>query len=413
MASKFTELLKPLTIGPFTLRNGVIMSALTRSRSVPTNVPNDINLEYYVQRARGGAGLIISEGTLICHQGHVIQSVTSTQTDCSNSWIFRTEWPNAPGIWSQDQVAAWKRITDAVHAEGGLIFTQLWHLGRVCHPDAPEQKASGMPVYGPSSIAARGGKFRFLPGQPGHVTPVAVDDPRILINLYRQAAINAKEAGFDGVELHAANGYLVHQFLDSTSNKRTDVYGGSIENRARFGLEVLKELVSVWGSKRVAVRLSPTGGYNDVGMPLQENIDTFQYFISQADVLDLGYICLVRYIAAIDPKIDGMTSNASTGKLRATEHDVLKTYRPCIKKSPLFFNGGLTPEEADQLIAAKEIDAAAFGVLWIGHPDLAKRIEHGIPLDAKLDQKTFYGGGTQIPYEQQKKGYTDYPAARL
>lgn len=361
------------------------MSALTRSRSVPTNVPNDINLEYYTQRARGGAGLITTEGTLICQQG--------------------TEWQNAPGIWNQDQVVAWKRITDAVHTEGGLIFSQLWHLGRVSHPDAPEQKASGMPVYGPSAIAARGGKFRFLPGQPGYVTPVAIDDPRVLVDLYRQAAINAKEAGFDGVELHAANGYLVHQFLDSTSNKRTDVYGGSVENRARIGLEILRELVSVWGSKRVAVRLSPCGGYNDMGMPLQENIDTFRYFISQADVLDLGYICLVRYIPEFDPKIDGQH--------RATKHDVLKTYRPCIKKSLLLLNGSLTPEEADQLIAAKEIDAAAFGILWIGHPDLAKRIERGIPIDAKLDHKTFYGGGPHIPYEEQKKGYTDYPTARL
>lgn len=379
------NLLKPLKIGSLVLRNRVIMTALTRNRSVPTNVPNNLNLEYYVQRARGGAGLIITEGTLICQQG--------------------TEWQNAPGIWNQDQVAAWKRITDAVHAEGGLIFTQIWHLGRVNHPDAPQQKASGVPVYAPSAIAARGGKFRFLPGQPGYVTPVAVDDPRILIDQYRQAAINAKEAGFDGVELHAANGYLVNQFLDSTSNKRTDAYGGSIENRARFGLEILKEFVSVWGSKRVAVRLSPAGGYNDVGMPLQENIDTFRYFISQADVLDLGYIILVRHIAGLDPMIDG--------KHRSPKHDVLKTYRPCITNSPLFLNGELTPEEANQLIAANEIDAAAFGMLWIGNPDLAKRIEHGIPINVKPDPKTYYGGGPQIPYEEQKKGYTDYPAARL
>ncbi|KAG1725289.1 uncharacterized protein EDB91DRAFT_97344 [Suillus paluster] len=385
MASKFTKLLEPLTIGPLTLRNRVAMAALTRSRSVPTNVPNDINLEYYVQRARGGAGLITTEGTLICQQG--------------------TEWQNAPGIWNQDQVSAWKRITDAVHAEGGVIFNQIWHLGRASHPDAPEQKASGMPVYAPSDIAARGGKFRFLPGHPGYVTPVAIEDPRILIDLYKQAAINAKEAGFDGVELHGANGYLVHQFLDSTSNKRTDAYGGSIENRARFGLEILKELVSIWGSKRVAVRLSPAGGYNDMGMPLQENIDTFRYFISQADLLDLGYISLIRHIPAMDPEFDG--------NHRATKHDVLKTYRPCIKKSALLLNGDLTPEEANQLIVAKEIDAAVFGTLWIGHPDLAKRIEQDIPLDTKLDLKTLYGGGAQIPYEQQKKGYTDYPAARL
>lgn len=384
MASKFTKLLDPINIGPLTLRNRVIMSALTRSRSA-TNVPNDINLEYYAQRAHGGAGLITTEGTLICQQG--------------------SEWQNAPGIWNQAQILAWKRITDAVHAGGGVIFNQLWHLGRINHPDSPEQKASGMPVYGPSDVAARGGKFRFLPGQPGYATPIPVDDPRILIDLYKKAAINAKEAGFDGVELHGANGYLVHQFLDSTSNRRTDAYGGSVENRARFGLEILKELVAIWGSKRVALRLSPCGGYNDVGMPLQESIDTFRYFICQADSLDLGYVCLVRYISLFDPIIDG--------KHRATQHDVLKTYRPCINKSRLFLNGGLTPEEAERLIATKEIDAAVFGTLWISHPDLTKRLEHGIPLDGKLDPTTFYKLGPQVPIEQLRKGYTDYPAAKL
>ncbi|KAH7916106.1 hypothetical protein BJ138DRAFT_1140208 [Hygrophoropsis aurantiaca] len=362
------------------------MSALTRSRSVPTNVPNEINLEYYRQRARGGAGLITTEGTLIVQQG--------------------SEWQNAPGIWNNEQIAGWKKITDAVHEAGGLIFNQLWHLGRINHPDAPEQKASGQPVYAPTAKAARGGKFRFLPGVPGYVTPTAIDDPRILIDLFKQAAINAKEAGFDGVELHGANGYLVHQFLDSTSNERTDSYGGSIENRSRFGLEVLKELVSVWGSKRVAVRVSPAGGYNDMGMPLQENIDTFKYFISKADEMDLAYIALVRHMPAMDPVIDGKT--------RATQHDVLASYRPCIKKSALLLNGALTPEEANQLIASNQIDAAIFGQLWIGHPDLVKRIEQGIPLDAKLDYTTFYGHGPQVSMEDQKKGYTDYPtAARL
>ncbi|KAH7930067.1 FMN-linked oxidoreductase [Leucogyrophana mollusca] len=380
MASKLIE---PLSIGALTLRNRVIMSALTRSRSVPTNVPNGINLEYYTQRARGGAGLITTEGTLIVQQG--------------------SEWQNAPGIWSKEQIAAWKKITDSVHNEGGVIFNQLWHLGRVNHPDAPEQKASGQPVYAPSAIAARGGKFRFLPGQPGYVTPTAIDDPRIIIAQFRQAAINAKEAGFDGVELHGANGYLVHQFLDSTSNQRTDSYGGSIENRSRFGLEILKELVSIWGNKRVAVRLSPAGGYNDMGMPLQETIDTYQYFISKADELDLAYIALVRYMPAMDPTIDGKT--------RATQHDVLASYRPCVKNSALFLNGALTPDEASELVASKKIDAAIFGQLWIGHPDLAKRIEHGVPLDAKLDYTTFYGHGPQVSEEEQKKGYTDYPFA--
>ncbi|EGO00660.1 hypothetical protein SERLA73DRAFT_50406 [Serpula lacrymans var. lacrymans S7.3] len=378
-----SALLSPLAIGPLTLRNRVIMSALTRSRSAPTNVPNEVNLEHYVQRARGGAGLIVTEGVLIEQQG--------------------TEWQNAPGIWSQEQVAAWKKITSAVHAEGGLIFAQLWHLGRISHPDAPEQKAAGKPVYAPSAISARGGKFRFIPGEPGYVTPTAIDDPRVLIEQYKKAAINAKEAGFDGVELHGANGYLVHQFLDSTSNLRTDSWGGSVENRSRFGLEILKELVSVFGNKRVGIKLSPAGGYNDVGMPLQDTLDTFNYFISEADKLDLAYFCLARYLAMLDPTFDGKT--------RATQHDVLASYRQSIKKSLLILNAGLTPDEAEALISSKQIDAAVFGMLFISHPDLPKRIAHGIPLDNQVDFTTLYSGGPQATLEELRKGYNDYPEA--
>ncbi|KAF9224369.1 FMN-linked oxidoreductase [Gyrodon lividus] len=379
----FANLLRPLQIGPHRLKNRVVMSALTRSRSVPTNVPNDLNLEYYTQRARGGAGLITTEGTLVVPQG--------------------TEWQNAPGIWSKEQVAAWKKITASVHAEGTVIFNQLWHLGRVSHPEAPEQKASGL--VAPSAKAARGGKFRFLPGQPGYVTPTEVPDPTTIIKQFRKAAINAKEAGFDGVELHGANGYLVHQFLDSTANQRTDEWGGSVENRCKFGLQILKELISIWGSKRVAVRLSPAGGYNDVGMPLEETIATYKHFISCADDMDLAYIALVRYHILFNPVIDG--------KHRATQHDVLESYRPNIKKSALFLNAGLTPEEAEGLVAQNKIDAAAFGTLWIGHPDVTKRLEHGAPLDNKLDPTTLYGHGPQSSPEELKKGYTDYPASRL
>jgi len=358
------------------------MSALTRSRSVPTNVPNSLNLEYYTQRARGGAGLITTEGTLVVPQG--------------------SEWQNAPGIWSKDQVAAWKKITDSVHAEGSIIFSQLWHLGRVSHPDAPEQQVSGLPVYAPSAAAARGGKFRFLPGQPGYVTPTEVPDPTIIIEQFRKAAINAKEAGFDGVELHGANGYLIHQFLDSTANQRTDEWGGSIENRCRFGLEVLRVFVSIWGSKQVAVRLSPAGGYNDMGMPLEETLATYKHFISAADDMDLAYISLLRYNSAFDVVIDG--------EQRATQHDVLEAYRPNIKKSALFLNTGVTPEEAEALIAQNKIDAAVFGRLWINHPDVAKRLEHDIPLDNELDYTTLYGHGPQSSLEELAKGYTDYPA---
>ncbi|KAK7043863.1 hypothetical protein VNI00_008029 [Paramarasmius palmivorus] len=381
--SSTPSLLKPLTLGPLTLRNRIVMSAMTRNRSVPTNVPNDLNVEHYKQRAKGGAGLIVTEGILITQQG--------------------TEWQHAPGIWSDEQVQGWKKVTSAVHEEGGLIYAQLWHLGRVSHPDAPEQKASGQPVYAPSAISARGGKFRFLPGVPGYVTPTEVDDPSKLVALFKAAAVNAKEAGFDGVELHGANGYLVHQFLDNTSNKRTDKWGGSVENRSRFGLEALKALIEVWGPERVGVKLGPTGGYNDMGMTIEDTLETFRYFISEADKLKIAYISLVKYVEALDVVFDG--------KKRATIHDVLESYSPYIKNSLLIYNGGISPEEGDKLVSGKKVAAVAFGFQWIAQPDFAKRLQHGKPLTPeKTDFSTLYGvvGGKD---EEQGRGYIDYPEA--
>ncbi|KAJ7582090.1 hypothetical protein C8J56DRAFT_1015703 [Mycena floridula] len=370
-----SALIKPLQLGPVTLKNRVFLSPMTRSRSVPTNIPNDLNREYYKQRSN--AGLIVTEGTLIVQQG--------------------TEWPNAPGIWNKEQVAGWKKITEQVHAEGSVIYVQLWHVGRAAHPDMPEQIAAGRPVYAPSAIAAKGGKFRQLPGEPGYVTPTAVDDPTTLIADFKKAAINAKEAGFDGVELHGANGFLVHQFLASTSNTRTDKWGGSIENRARFGLETLKALIEVFGSDRVAIKLSPSGGYNDMGMPLQETLDTFSYFITEADKLKLSYICLARPSA--------MFKSTS----REPAPDPVESYRHLIKHAKAFFNTDFTPEEAAALVESGKADGVFFGKPFINHPDLAKRIEFGKLLDNPTDYTTFYGTGKDEATEA--KGYTDYPAA--
>ncbi|KAF7984581.1 hypothetical protein HWV62_13807 [Athelia sp. TMB] len=351
-------LLEPLKLGQSLLKNRIVMGPLTRSRAVPTNVPNSTMLEYYVQRARGGASLIISEGALITQQG--------------------TEWQNAPGIWSQEQIDGWKKITDAVHKEGTVMFCQLWHVGRLSHPDAPEQKASGKPVYGPSAISARGfaGKFRFLPGKPGYVTfalsvtrkyqPTAIEDPKVLIELFRQGAINAKAAGFDGVELHGGHGYLIHEFLDSTSNKRTDSYGGSIENRARFGLEALTAAVDIWGPGKVSIKLTPTGG-NDLGhVSIFSNVQ-----IEEADL-------------------------------------------PSIKNAALFLSGGLSPEEGASLVASGDIDAAVFARAWICQPDVANRIIHGIPLETNIDMENLYPRLDKYATLEEaiNKGYTDYPAAR-
>ncbi|KAJ7356714.1 hypothetical protein DFH08DRAFT_463715 [Mycena albidolilacea] len=370
-------LFNPLQLGSTTISNRIGMSALTRNRADVSTTPNELMKEYYLQRATVGCGLIVNEGTLITRQG--------------------TEWPQAPGIWNKEQIAAWKTIVDAVHTTDTKIYCQLWHLGRCSHPDAPEQVLAGVPVYAPSALSARLGKFRFIPGIPGYVTPTAIEDPTSLILLYKEAAINAKEAGFDGVELHGANGYLIHEFLDSTSNNRTDKWGGSAENRSRFGLEVLKAVIEVFGAD-VAVKLSPAGGYNDMGMPLEETIETYSYFISEADKLDLSYICLARFVPFLDIIIEG--------KRRAIPHEVIGTYRPLIKNTQVFANGAFTPEEAEELVSAGTLDGVFFGVPWLTHPDLAKRVRHGKPLDNTPDIETFYGH-PEVPIE---KGFTDYPA---
>ncbi|KAJ6573945.1 hypothetical protein DFH09DRAFT_384030 [Mycena vulgaris] len=367
-----TTLFSPLTLGSVTLPNRIGMSALTRNRADVSTAPNAVMKEYYLQRAIGGCGLIVTEGTLVTRQG--------------------TEWPQAPGIWNKEQIAAWKTIVDAVHTTETKIYCQLWHLGRVSHPDAPEQITTGVPVYAPSAISACGGKFRFLPGMPGYVTPTEIEDPTTLIALFKQAAVNAKEAGFDGVELHGAGGYLVHQFLDSTANKRTDKWGGSVENRARFGLETLKSLIEVYGAD-VAVKLSPAEGYNDVGMPLAETIETYTYFITEAEKLGLSYIVLARLPFAINDKVSD------------SQHDVLATFRPAVTRAKLFANGGFTPAEAEEMVAAGTIDGVFFGVPWIAHPDLAKRARHGKPLDNVPDVKHFYGHPDTPP----QLGFTDYP----
>ncbi|KAJ7777204.1 hypothetical protein B0H16DRAFT_1360919 [Mycena metata] len=373
MPSLFT----PLQLGSITIPNRLGMSALTRNRaSALGTVPTELMKQYYEQRAIGGAGLIVSEGTLITRHGG--------------------QFPYVPGIWNKSQVAGWKTITDAVHAAGSKMYAQLWHLGRTAHPDTPEQIASGEPVYAPSALAARGGKFDFLPGNPKYVTPTEIQDPAVLIAQFKTAAINAKEAGFDGVELHGANGYLVHQFLDSGSNKRTDKWGGSVENRARFCLEVLRALIEVFGPD-VSLKISPAAGFNDVGMELQESLDTFGYLLKEVNKLGLSYVALVRYSLFLDPELDG--------KRRATEHDVLKSYGPFLTDTPIFVNASVTPAEAEELVSSKKAAGVFIGMGWISHPDLAKRIQAGRTLDNVVDWKTVYGGSDPAV------GYVDYESA--
>ncbi|KAF8198249.1 flavoprotein NADH-dependent oxidoreductase [Mycena galopus ATCC 62051] len=367
-------LFTPLNLGSVTIPNRIGMSALTRGRSTAT-VPNEIMLEYYVQRARGGAGLIVSEGILITRHG--------------------SDWPQAPGIWGEAHIEGWKKITDAVHEAGSKMYAQLWHPGRLSHPDAPEQIAAGVPVYAPSAISARGGKFRFLPGSPGYVTPTEIPDPTILIAQFKQAAINAKKAGFDGVEFHGANGHLVHQFLDSSSNQRTDKWGGSPENRTKFAIETLKELVGVWGPD-VAFKISPASGYNDLGMPLQDTIDTYGHLLREVNSMGLSYVALTRYSPFLDLEFDG--------KMRATQHDVVEIFRPFLTKTPVFVNSGVTPLEAEELVKSGNAAGVFMGLNWITHPDLGRRIKEGKQLDNALDSVHLYGAEGVDP----ALGYIDY-----
>ncbi|WVQ80571.1 hypothetical protein IAT38_002676 [Cryptococcus sp. DSM 104549] len=380
-APKFPKLAEPVSLGALNLEHRVIMSSLTRNRSIPTTVPNADNVLYYTQRASPstGASLILSEGTLISHQG--------------------TEWPHAPGIWDEEHAQAWRKITDAVHAQGGLIVCQLWHTGRVCRYDAEEQQKGGEKVWGPSAVAARGGKFHELPGMPGYITPEPIPDPTVILDQYSNAAKMAKLAGFDGVELHAANGYLVEQFLSDVANVREDKWGGSVENRIRFGVEAAKRLVEVWGADRVGVKITPTGGYNDsYNTTAQSRVDTISAFVSALDSLSLAYIQLVT-VNFGDPHHDGVPQGYN--------HDVLATYGPLVKKSKIVVNGGWEADSAEEVVkAGKGVEAVVFGQKFLANPDFYKRFQEGLGLNETHIQTWFTSAGNA-----NSVGYTDYPLA--
>ncbi|KAJ6572309.1 hypothetical protein B0H19DRAFT_1023922 [Mycena capillaripes] len=384
-----TVLFTPLKVGDITIQNRIGMSAMTRNRADQTRVPSNIMKKYYLQRALGGAGIIVTEATLVSPQG--------------------SQYDRSPGIWSREQVEGWRKITNVVHLAGSKIYCQLWHgmhlfhsvqspvnfalVGRLVNWDnGPEFGAD--PFYAPSAIPARN-CLHFLPAGK----PTEIPDPFVIVAQFKEAAKNAKLAGFDGVELHAASGFLVHQFLDSTSNARTDEWGGSSTNRARFGLEVLKALVEVFGSN-VSLKISPAGGMNDMGMPLEDTVETFSYFVSEADKLKLSYITLYRYIPRFAPTIDEL------GKKRGTPHDLIATYGKLIKNAKTFVVGGVTPEEAEELVRTGKVDGVFFGISWLTHPDLAKRIRHGKSIDNMLAVPHLYGDANVDP----KLGYTDYPS---
>jgi len=358
------RLFSPVKIGPTELLHRVVMAPLTRLRSQqPGDIPTPMMAEYYAQRASDG-GLIISEATAVSTTGR--------------------GYLGAPGIYADNQIAAWRQVTDALHAKGGRMFMQLWHVGRTSHVEL----TGGAAPVAPSVTPYEGLVFTkagWTPASP-HRALETNEIPGILDD-YRRAAERAKAAGFDGVEIHSANGYLLDQFLQDGSNRRTDAYGGSVENRARLLAEVTAAVAAVWGGNRVGVRLGPSGSWN--GMSDSHPEETFAYAARLLNRFGLAYLHV------IEPRIKGSEATGDNQEPVAS-----KALRK-IFHGPIVAAGGFDPESAEAIVEAGYADLVAFGRHFIANPDLPQRIRYGLPLN-RYDRSTFYGGDS--------RGYVDYPA---
>jgi len=349
----------PTTLGPIVLQNRLVMAPMTRSRA-PGNIPNVLVAEYYAQR--GSAGLIITEGTSSSPNG--------------------LGYPRIPGIFSEAQIEGWRAVTDAVHGKGAKIFLQLMHCGRISHP---LNMPVGARVIAPSAVAAAGEMYTDADGLKPFPVPEAMsgDDIRAAITEYAEAARNAVAAGFDGVELHAANGYLLEQFIRPNSNLRTDSYGGSLENRARFVLEVVDAVIGAIGRERTGIRLSPFGVFND--MPLYDQMEEeYAWLAKQLNEFALAYVHLVDHSSMGAPIVP---------------ESMKATFRRTFKGA-LILSGGYDAERAESDLAEGKCDLIAIGKAFIANPDLVERWKIGAALNAP-DMGTFYTPGP--------KGYTDYP----
>lgn len=353
------DLFSPIRLGAIELANRVVMSSLTRNRAGEGNVPTDLVVEYYRQRA--SAGLILTEASPICPEGH--------------------GYPRTPGIHTPEQIAGWRKVTDAVHAAGGKIAIQLWHVGRISHPDL---QPGGVAPVAPSAIKPAGQAIT-VEGMKDYVTPRALEANEIpgLLAAYGQAAKNALAAGFDGVEIHAGNGYLLDQFLRSSTNRRTDAYGGSKENRARLLLEILDCVCAAIGSDRVGVRLSPVTPFNDLSDANPQ--ETFEYVVDQLNRFDLAFLDILQG-----------TGGAPRDQWLPFDYDRLRR----IYKGNLIRNNGYDFASGNAAVQEGATDAIAYGRLLLANPDLVERFRRGAPLN-QPDYEKLYSG--------EEQGYTDYP----
>ena len=361
-----TSLFTPARIGPYTLSHRIALAPLTRMRAEAGDIPGGLMVEYYSQRASEG-GLLITEATPVSVRG--------------NGYL------GSPGIYADAQIAGWTRVGDAVHAKGGRIFLQLFHAGRQSHRDL---QPGGAAPLAPSAIAFEGmahTKDGWQPATPPRA--MTLEDIEVAIEEFRAGAARAREAGFDGVEIHGANGYLVDQFLQDGSNQRTDAYGGSRENRARFLLDVTAAASSVFGAGRVGVRIAPSGSFG--GMSDSDPAGTFGYAARELDRFGLAWLHVIEPRVAGSQEVAEGAHAVAARALRAHFH------------GPIIAAGGFTPETAAAIVAAGDADLVAFGRHFIANPDLPHRIRHGLPLNA-YDRSTFYGG--------DHRGYTDYPTVR-
>ncbi len=351
-------LFSPTRVGSLLLPHRIVMAPMTRNRAGAGNVPTELMAQYYGQRA--SAALIVTEATQVSPEG--------------------VGYPNTPGIHSEDQVKGWQQVTEAVHARGGRIFLQLWHVGRISHPSL--QPDGKLPVA-PSAIAAEGNAMTREGAQP-FVLPRALETHEVnaVVQQFAEGTKRAQQAGFDGVEIHGANGYLIEQFLLDGTNCRTDAYGGSVANRARFLLEVTEAVVNAWSADAVGVRLSPRGTFNSMSDSNRQAI--FGYAVSRLNELGLAYLHLV------DPVNIG---SGAGGRLAPELREAFS--------GPLIINGGFDRETATSVVERKEADLVAFGVPFLANPDLPARLRCAARLNAPV-RATFYGG--------DGRGYTDYPA---
>ena len=354
-----SKLFSTTKVGPYRLSHRVVMAPLTRMRSDPGDIPSDLMVEYYTQRASDG-GLIFSEATPVSIRGN--------------------GYAGAPGIYSDGQIAGWRRVTDAVHAKGGRIFQQLWHVGRQSHVDL---QPNGEAPVAPSAIAAEGYAYT-RHGEAPFSMPRALERHEIpgIIEEFRAGAERALRAGFDGVEIHGANGYLLDQFARDGTNKRTDAYGGSIENRAKLMLEVSKAVVAEVGAERTGIRISPVTPANDISDSNPQRL--FDHIVDHLNALKLVYIHVIE---------------GATGGPRDVAPFDYRSLRNRFKGAYIA-NNGYDFELANKALSANEADLIAFGKLFISNPDLVERFKRGATLNA-FDKATFYGGNA--------KGYTDYP----